>query len=123
MHSVKINDRIRADSGSIVLEATSFVTMAFSLLLVLSLQLFDVERKQIMLEEVARNSLRAYFLGSSKDLAADIEFYKNLSNSFEGEDLAITTRCVPANCETTGSLVWLELASGNNYARAFGVQP
>lgn len=121
MRSVSFSKCLKADQGSILLEAVTFAVLAFGLLLTLSLQLSDLERKQIGLEVLARNSMRYFLLNQDSDLERTVRHFQQFDDQLVDEDLAMTVFCNPSNCESTGAIFWLEISTGINKAKAFGV--
>lgn len=106
-----------------LLEAVGFAALAFGLLLTLSLQVFELERRQIGLEQIARNATRYYLLHPSSDLSEAIYAFQALDSQFDDDELDIAVNCQPIDCAITGSLVTLKLTAGTNVAKAFGVVP
>jgi hypothetical protein len=123
MRNVKRSRSLASDQGSILLEASGFATLAFGLLLTLSLQVFELTNRQLGLEQIARNATRSHLLHSGSDLATYVREFQDLDESFANEQVDIYIRCLPADCFASGTLVWLELKSGENAARAYGVIP
>lgn len=123
MRSVKRSRSVVSDEGSILLEASGFATLAFGLLLTLSLQVFELENRQLGLEQIARNATRSYLLHPGADLVTSVRDFQELDQSFATKPVEIFSRCLPADCFASGTLVWLELKSGENTARAYGVIP
>jgi hypothetical protein len=109
------------DQGSILLEAVTFAVLAFGLLLTLSIQLSDLERKQLGLEVVARNSMRYFLLNQDSDLERTVQYFKQFDDRLVDEDLSVSVSCNSSDCESTGAILWLEIAIGMNKAKAFGV--
>jgi len=121
LRSVSFSKCLDADQGSILLEAVTFAVLAFGLLLTLSLQLSDLERKQIGLEVIARNSMRYFLLNQDSDLEQAVRYFQQFDDQLVDEDLSMTVSCNPSNCESSGAILWLEISSGMNKAKAFGV--
>ena len=111
------------DSGSILLEAVGFAALAFGLLLTMGLNLLDLERKQLGIEQITRNAFRYYILHPNSGLSVAIQNFKYLDRRFDDEHLELSVHCTPSNCSETGSFVWLEARAGSNTAKAFGVVP
>lgn len=114
---------LRSDRGSMLLEAVGFSALAFGLLLTLSLHVFELERRQLGLEQIARNATRYYLLHPASDLSEAVDAFKALDSQFEDDELDIEVKCQPNDCRITGSLVLLEIKAGINMAKAFGVVP
>jgi hypothetical protein len=109
------------EQGSILLEAVTFAVLAFGLLLTISLQLSDLERKQIGLEVIARNSMRYFLLNQDSDLEQAVRYFQQFDDQLVDEDLSMTVSCNPSDCESSGAILWLEISSSMNKAKAFGV--
>ncbi|MEI8231823.1 MAG: hypothetical protein WCG32_04595 [Actinomycetes bacterium] len=120
---MKISRVIDNDSGSILLEAVSFAAMAFGLLLTLGLNILDLERRQLGIEQVARNAIRYYLLSPNSDLSEAVFTFQSLDVQFDDDQVGVLIDCSPSDCDASGSLVWLELKAGANSSRAFGVVP
>lgn len=112
-----------SESGTVLLEAVSFAALAFGLLLTLSIGLFDAERRQLSLGGIARNAIRDYFLHPASDLEESVKSYLLLDPLWADNEVKMTIRCSPSDCEASGTLLWLEITSGSNTGRAFGVVP
>jgi hypothetical protein len=121
LRSVSFSKCLNDEQGSILLEAVSFAVLAFGLLLTLSLQLSDLERKQIGLEVIARNSMRYFLLNQDSDLEQAVRYFQQFDEGLVDEDLSMTVSCNPSDCESSGAILWLEISSGMNKATAFGV--
>jgi hypothetical protein len=121
LRSVSFSKCLNDEQGNILLEAVTFAVLAFGLLLTLSLQLSDLERKQIGLEVIARNSMRYFLLNQDSDLEQAVRYFQQFDEGLVDEDLSLTVSCNPSNCESTGAILWLEVSSGINKAKAFGV--
>ena len=123
MPNVKSPRSLESEKGSILLEASGFVTLAFGLLLTLSLNIFDLESRQLGLEQIARNATRFYLLHPGSDLLTAVADFQALDGLFADERVDVTIRCQPTDCLASGALIWLELKAGENAAHAFGVIP
>lgn len=121
MRSVRFSKNLDDNQGSILLEAVSFAVLAFGLLLTLSLQLSDLERKQIGLEVIARNSMRYFLLNQDSDLEQSVRYFQQFDDELVDEDLSMTVTCNPSDCKSSGAILWLEISNGTNKAKAFGV--
>jgi hypothetical protein len=121
LRSVSFSKCLNDEQGSILLEAVSFAVLAFGLLLTLCLQLSDLERKQIGLEVIARNSMRYFLLNQDSDLEQAVRYFQQFDEGLVDEDLSMTVSCNPSDCESSGAILWLEISSGMNKATAFGV--
>ena len=121
LRNVSFSKCLNDEQGSILLEAVSFAVLAFGLLLTLCLQLSDLERKQIGLEVIARNSMRYFLLNQDSDLEQAVRYFQQFDEGLVDEDLSLTVFCNPSNCESSGAILWLEISSGMNKAKAFGV--
>jgi len=120
---VKSFNPITSDRGSMLLEAVGFSALAFGLLLMLSLHVFELERRQLGLEQIARNATRYYLLHPASDLTEAVDAFKALDSEFEDDELDVQVKCQPDDCGKSGSLVLLEIKAGINMAKAFGVVP
>jgi len=123
MRSVKSPMSLDSEKGSILLEASGFVTLAFGLLITLSLNFFDLESRQLGLEQIARNATRFYLLHPGSDPLTSVTEFQALDEHFADERVDVTIRCQPTDCLASGTLIWLELKAGENAAQAFGVIP
>jgi hypothetical protein len=121
LRHVSFSKCLNDEQGSILLEVVSFAVLAFGLLLTLSLQLSDLERKQIGLEVIARNSMRYFLLNQDSDLEQAVRYFQQFDEGLVDEDLSLTVSCNPFDCESSGAILWLEISSGMNKAKAFGV--
>jgi len=121
LRHVSFSKCLNDEQGSILLEAVSFAVLAFGLLLTLSFQLSDLERKQIGLEVIARNSMRYFLLNQDSDLEQAVRYFQQFDEGLVDEDLSLTVSCNPSDCESSGAILWLEISSGMNKAKAFGV--
>jgi hypothetical protein len=121
LRNVSFSKCLNDEQGSILLEAVSFAVLAFGLLLTLCLQLSDLERKQIGLEVIARNSMRYFLLNQDSDLEQAVRYFQQFDEGLVDEDLSMTVSCNPSDCESSGAILWLEISSGMNKATAFGV--
>jgi len=120
---VKPSNFLRNEEGNMLLEAVGFAALAFGLLLTFSLQVFDLERRQLGLEQIARNATRYFILNPDSDLGEAIYSFQALDQQFNEDQLEVAVRCQPTDCQSSGTFVWLELSVGVNVAKAFGVIP
>jgi hypothetical protein len=114
---------LESDKGSIVLEATGFAVLAFGLVLTLTIQLFDVERRVIGLEALARNAMRNALISSDFDFETSVASLKDLDPLLRDEAVLVFSTCSLSTCSKSGDLVWLELSLDSTKAKVFGVIP
>jgi hypothetical protein len=120
---VSLNRKLNSEKGSIVVEATGFAVLAFGLVLTLTIELFDMERRVIGLEALARNSIRHALVSSDFDFNAIVADFKNLDPLLRNENISISSTCSLSQCPRAGELVWLELSIDSAKAKVFGVIP
>lgn len=114
---------LESDKGSIVFEATGFSVLAFGLVLTLTIQLFDMERRVIGLEALARNAMRQALLSSDFDFETSVASFKELDLILRDEAVLVSSTCSLSACSRSGDLVWLELSLESTKAKVFGVIP
>jgi len=114
---------LESDKGSIVLEATGFAVLAFGLVLTLTIQLFDMEKRVIGLEALARNAMRHALISSDFDFETSVASFKDLDPLLQDEAVMVSSTCSLSTCSRSGDLVWLELSLDSTKAKVFGVIP
>jgi hypothetical protein len=120
---VKLIRLLSDEDGNILLEAVAFTTLAFGLILTLGIDLFQLERRQIGLEQLARNSTRFFLLNPESDFSEAISTFQELDSQLQDDQLKFSIKCQPTDCDSSGTFVSLEITSGDNVAKAFGVIP
>ena len=120
MNLIKV---LESDKGSIVLEATGFAVLAFGLVLTLAIQLFDMEKRVIGLEALARNAMRHALISSDFDFETSVASFKDLDPLLRDEAVLVSSTCSLSTCSRSGDLVWLELSLDTTKAKVFGVIP
>ncbi|NBR78018.1 MAG: hypothetical protein EBT76_04400 [Microbacteriaceae bacterium] len=120
---MNLSREYESDKGSVVLEATGFAVLAFGLVLALTIQLFDMERRVIGLEALARNAMRHALLSSDFDFETSVASFKDLDPLLQGEAVLVSSTCSLRTCSRSGDLVWLELSLDGTKAKVFGVIP
>jgi hypothetical protein len=120
---VNLSRKFESDKGSIVLEATGFAVLAFGLVLALTIQLLDIERRVIGLEALARNAMRHALLSSDFDFETSVASFKDLDPLLQDEAVLVSSTCSLSTCSRSGDLVWLELSLDSTEAKVFGVIP
>lgn len=123
MFPVKNSRNLKSDDGSIVLEAAGFAVIAFGLVLSLSIQVFEVERRLISLQALARNVMRYSLINSAYDFESNVSIFQKLDPLVIGEALDVSVSCSLNQCSQSGELVWLEISHKDASARVFGVIP
>lgn len=120
---MRLNKFLASERGSILVEATGFAVLAFGLVLTLSIQVFELERRVIGLESLARNAMRNSLLSSDFDFQSIVFDFQNLDPLLSEEDISVSTSCSASQCSRSGELIWLEISIGNAKAKVFGVAP
>jgi len=120
---VKLIRSLSDEDGIILLEAVAFTTLAFGLILSLGIDLVQLERRQIGLEQLARNAARFFLLNPDSDFSEAISTFQELDSQMQDDQITLALRCQPTDCEASGTFVSLEITSGDNVAKAFGVIP
>jgi hypothetical protein len=120
---VKLIKSLSNEDGNILLEAVAFTTLAFGLILSLGIDLVQLERRQIGLEQLARNATRYFLLNPDSDFSEALSTFQELDSQLQDDRLTFAVRCQPTDCDSSGTFVSLEITSGNNVAKAFGVIP
>jgi len=120
---VKLIRSLSDEDGIILLEAVAFTTLAFGLILSLGIDLVQLERRQIGLEQLARNAARFFLLNPDSDFSEAISTFQELDSQMQVDQITLALRCQPTDCEASGTFVSLEITSGDNVAKAFGVIP
>lgn len=120
---MKSSKFLRPEEGNVLLEAVGFAALASGLLFSFSLEIFDLEHRQLGLEQIARNATRYFLLHPASDLSEAVFEYQALDQQFNEDQLEIKTQCQPTDCQSSGTFVWLEISAGDNVAKAFGVIP
>ena len=111
---------IRAENGNVILEATAFVSVAFGLLLVSGIQLFTIQRNQLELESIARNTMRSYLNYPQRDMSQVLDFWQARSSILNSETIELSVSCKPS-CRSNGAVVLAKLSWDGLSAEAFGV--
>lgn len=119
---MKLNRRIGSDAGNALLEAVGFVTVAFGLLLVAGLELFQLQQSQLELQTIARNAMRSYLIQPQSSIAELVKFNQQQSRAWQNEDVEMLLSC-SAGCDLPGGFIVLSIVSGGLSAKAFGVIP
>ena len=114
---------LESEKGSIVLEATGFAVLAFGLVLTLTIQLFDIEKRVIGLEALARNAMRHALISSDFDFETSVASFEDLDPLLRDEAVLVSSTCSLSTCGRSGDLVWLELSLDSTKAKVFGVIP
>ena len=65
--------------------------------------------------------MRYFLLDQDADLEQTVRYFQQFDDQLVDEDLSMTVSCNPSDCESTGAILWLEVATGMNKAKAFGV--
>ena len=120
MNLIKV---LESEKGNIVLEATGFAVLAFGLVLALTIQFFDLERRVIGLEALARNVMRHALLSTDFDFETSVANFKGLDPLLRDEAVLVSSTCSLSTCSRSDDLVWLELSLDNTKAKVFGVIP
>jgi len=120
---VNLSRALKSENGSVVLEATGFAVLAFGLVLALTIQLFDMERRVIGLQALARNAMRHALLSSDFDFETSVAGFKDLDLLLRDEPVLVSSTCSLSTCSRSGDLVWLELSLDSTKAKVFGVIP
>jgi hypothetical protein len=120
---VSVSRALESEQGSIVVEATGFAVLAFGLVLTLTIELFEMERRVIGLEALARNSMRHALLSSDFDFEGSVADFQILDSLLRNEDVSISSTCSFSSCLRSGDLIWLELSVSGAKAKVFGVIP
>jgi hypothetical protein len=120
---VNLIKALESENGSIVLEATGFAVLAFGLVLTLTIQLFDIEKRVIGLEALARNAMRHALISSDFDFETSVASFKDLDPLLRDEAVFVSSTCSLSTCARSGDLVWLELSLDSTKAKVFGVIP
>ena len=112
--------RLSHDAGNALLEGVGFAAVAFGLLFSLGMYVLSLERDELALESIARNSMRAYLLDISSDLPAAVSRFQTES-ILSSQAIQIEISCTNDDCTSQGNLIWLKLTTDELSARAFGV--
>lgn len=120
---MKLSRSVLSEQGSIVIEATGFAVLAFGLVLTLTIQVFEMEKRVIGLEALARNAMRSSLLNSDFDFKTSVTEFQNLDPLLSDEDIFVSSTCSISSCSNSGELVWLEISVGSAKAKVFGVIP
>ena len=113
--------KIRSERGNVLVEVVAFVALAFGLVLDAGLELFKLEKQQLQLSVVSRNSLREYMSNSSDSLAEIIWRWQSRSTEFSAERMEFNLVCL-SDCDQKGSIVSLQLRSENLAVDAFAIE-
>lgn len=114
-------DRIRQERGSALIEVVAFAVVGFGLVLTLGFQMLEQERKVLELQGLSRNAMRAYLLNPDSDIFEEVSRLQASSRLFAEESISISLTCIPNNCSSSNTMLWLELQAGELDAKAFGV--
>lgn len=112
--------RLSSDQGNALLEGVGFAAIAFGLLMTLGLNVLTLERDELTLMSIARNSMRAFLLQDSEDLESAVAMFQE-QTTLANDALDVRVRCERQDCRTRGNLIWLEIHSDDLVASAFGV--
>jgi len=107
------------EQGSALIEAVTFVTAAFLLLLGSALGLFEVQRQVLVLETLARNVLRSVQLDPELDLQ-DALIIQAEAESISLSEIVLSTTCL-SKCDQAEKVLEITLESAGVRAKAFGV--
>ncbi len=108
------------EAGNALVEAVSFVTVAFGLVFSAGLGLFQLQASAIELQSVARNSLRSYLIGEEKSLTQLVRQNLDYNPIWREREVNVSVNCVP-DCSAPEHRVILLLSAGAVQAKAFGV--
>ena len=120
---MKLDKSPNSEQGSIVLEATGFAVLAFGLIMTLTIQVFEMERRVIWLEALAKNVMRHSLLNSDFDFEANVAEFQNVDPFLRDEVVSASSTCLLSSCSRSGQLVWLEISIDGAKAKVFGVIP
>jgi len=112
---------MKSEAGSVLIEVVAFAAVGFGLVLSLGLELLQTEREHLELQNISRNAMRAYLKEPAGDIFQEVARYQSTSKVLSGEKLTVSLSCLPTDCKSAGSLLFLELSSGGNTVHSFGV--
>lgn len=121
MQSVRCTVKfLRDEQGNALLEGVGFAAVAFGLLLTLGMNALNLEREALVLQSIARNSMRYYSLHPDKDIEGVVASFQRES-ILASQSVQVTLSCSNQDCLNRGNLLWLELRTEELEAKAFGV--
>ena len=110
-----------SEDGNALLEGIAFLAVAVGLVLTLSLQVLDLERKQLALSSLARNSMRSYLVESRTDLVGTVLALQAGMPLIAKEQLTVSITCQSSFCNRAGELMWLRISADDLSALAYGI--
>ena len=115
------NRLLSSDDGNALLEGVAFLAVALGLVFALSIQVFEMERRQLALSGLARNSMRSYLVESRTDLEGTVLSIQAKTPLLSQDQLSIDVTCRSKLCDDPGELIWLRLRTENLTALAYGI--
>jgi len=110
---------IRDEKGNAILEGVAFAAVAFGLVMVSGLEIFQVQSEQIELQRLARNVMREHSVHPDLGIGDTLANLKSLSQDWKEMELSISLVCT-SSCQE-GDIEWLSLSGGGLTAVSFGV--
>ena len=108
------------DEGNVLLESVGFVAVAFGVVFLAGIQLFEAQADAMALTQLARNSLRYHLVSGNQDLTDAVHQLMLGQSRWSDKTVDISISCIP-DCISTPRDIRLRLVSGQSEALAFGI--